>query len=104
MPFMGSPGGGRTLSVAKGDVFITNESTHENDRNSNHPPVIDGGRVYKKRLLVVGYGDGTEANTTDVYAGSPTENAADLTVLGVTAFVAATFATAFPMITFVTEN
>lgn len=184
MPYMATPGGGRTLSTAEGDVFVVNESIHYGDRNSDYPVAIDGGRVYKRRLLVVGYGDGTEGVNTAVagavtrstttvasiavadagsgytvaptvvitggggtgatatatlgangtitgivvtaagtgytsdptatfvssadpahlYDGAKAENAADLAYLNIDAFVAATFKTALPQITFVTES
>jgi hypothetical protein len=102
----------RTISVAEGDVFAVNESLHENDRLSDHPAAIDGGRVYRRRLLVVGYGDGTGADNDNTppnsggayYAGAAAENAADLAALGLIAVPAATFKTALPHITFVTES
>lgn len=98
MPFMAVPGGGRTLSTAEGDVFLINRSVHQDDAASDHPEALDGGRMYKQRLLVVGYGDGT--------GGYPdaASDAADLTALGITAFVAATFKTALPQVYFVTEG
>jgi len=107
MPYMATPGGGRTLSTAKGDAFIVNESIHEGDRNSDYPVAIDGGIVYRRRLLVEGYGDGTETETgegRELYAGAAAENAADLAYLGIDAFPAADFETAFPLVTFVTES
>lgn len=98
MPYMALPGGGRTLSTEEGDVFLVNRSVRENDVLSDHAEALDGGRMYKRRLLVVGYGDGTGG-----YPDAATD-AADLTALGITAFVAATFKTALPQIYFVTEG
>lgn len=43
---------GGTLSEARGDIFILNESVNEDDHASSHPAVIDGGRVYKERLNI----------------------------------------------------
>jgi len=183
MPYMAEPDGGRTLSTAEGDVFAVNETVNMDDRNSDYPAAIDGGRVYRRRLLVIGFGDGTE-NTSNarlgavtvavnavtavavtnggfgyssanpptvtitgdgagatatatvsaagvitgivvtaggagytaatatvtgggaghIYTGDSAENAADLAALGLTPFVAATFKTALPQITFVTES
>jgi hypothetical protein len=38
-------------TLTKGRVFVVNETIRELDHASNHPPVIDGGRVFKSRLL-----------------------------------------------------
>lgn len=89
----------RAVSTAEGDVFIVNRSVHQDDIASDHPEVIDGGRVYKRRLFVVGYGDGT--------GGYPdaASDAADLVALNLeAAMVAATFKAALPQVTFVTEG
>lgn len=97
----------RVQSLAEGDVFVINESIHQGDRNSDYPVAIDGGRVYKRRLLVVGYGDGTESETgqgREKYAGAAAENAADLAYLNIDACLAASFKLALPQITFVTES
>jgi hypothetical protein len=99
----------RVQSLAEGSVFAVNQSVHENDRQSDFPAAIDGGRVYKRRLLVVGYGDGTGgdndvADGAELYAGSAAENAADLAALGIAAMPAANFKAALPQITFVTES
>lgn len=190
MPYMASPGGGRTLSTAKGDVFAINETVKMSDPQSDFPSAITGGRVYQRRLLVVGYGDGTKiggeqpqvitisatgGTFTITYSGQTTSgiaynataatvqtalvalsniaagevtvtgvaggpytvtftgntsispltvsgasltggagtavvtstavtDAADLTALGIDAFVQATFLASLPMISFVTEN
>jgi hypothetical protein len=44
---------GRQLLVV-GSIFIVNESMLENELNSNHPPVFDGGLVYLNRVLQSG--------------------------------------------------
>src|SRR5438132_13928851 len=43
----GASDGRQTLT--RGECFILNESQHENQPHSDHPPVIDGGRVWKNR-------------------------------------------------------
>jgi hypothetical protein len=40
------------LSKAPGDMFITNESVHEANSGSDHPPVLEGGKCWKHRLVV----------------------------------------------------
>lgn len=86
------------VSVAEGDVFLVNRSKHENDVLSDHVEALDGGRMYKQRILVVGYGDGT-GGYPDAAA-----DAADLVALGISAVAANTFKTALPQIYFVTEG
>ncbi len=88
----------RVQSLAEGDVFLVNRSVHENDVLSDFPEALDGGRMYKQRLLVVGYGDGTGG-----YPDAATD-AADLTALGIPAIIAANFKAALPQISFVTEG
>lgn len=88
----------RAVSLVEGDVFIVNRSVHQDDPKSDHLEVIDEGRVYKRRLLVVGYGDGTGG-----YPDAATD-AADLTALSLTAFPSATLKTALPQVYFVTEG
>jgi hypothetical protein len=83
MPYMATPGGGRTLGQGLGDAFILNETVHENDRKSDHPTALDGGRMYKRRLLVVGYGDGTETGANAIL-GATTMSAGAITVIPVT--------------------
>jgi hypothetical protein len=39
-------------TLARGSAFILNVSVREADLHSNHPPVIDGGRVWKDRVLM----------------------------------------------------
>jgi hypothetical protein len=38
-------------TLASGSAFILNETVKENDLHSDHPPVIDGGKVWKARLI-----------------------------------------------------
>jgi len=89
VPYGTATGGGALadatgLSVLRGECFIMNESVHENDKLSDHPPVIDGGRVYQKRLMVV----------------FPTVVAPT----GYTLMPRATFEAAFPSIRYVVES
>jgi hypothetical protein len=41
---------GRQL-LAPGECFVLNETVKENDRASDHPPVLCGGKVWKDRLI-----------------------------------------------------
>src|SRR6476661_8716298 len=41
-------------TLKRGETFIVNETWLEEDRMSNHPGVIDGGRVFKDRILAGG--------------------------------------------------
>lgn len=43
-------------TLAAGSAFIVNETVKENDLHSNHPPVIEGGKVWQARLLQSGVG------------------------------------------------
>lgn len=52
----GASDGRQTLT--KGNCYVINESVHQTDPHSDHPSVIDGGRVWKQRLFVVGAGAG----------------------------------------------
>lgn len=38
-------------TLVRGDAFILNETVLEDDLNSNHPPVFNGGIVFKARIL-----------------------------------------------------
>jgi hypothetical protein len=40
--------------LARGDCFIVNESIREDELNSNHPPVFDGGLCFLSRILQTG--------------------------------------------------
>ena len=86
--------GGATFSTARGDVFILNESIHEYERASDFPSVIEGGRVYKNRLLVdfSGISAPVYDDTTSIGAD-----------VGANLFDKDDFLAAFPLITFVTE-
>lgn len=53
---------------ARGAAFILNRSVHENDRASDHCEAIDGGRVFKKRISMVGSTAPTYADTTAIAA------------------------------------
>jgi hypothetical protein len=95
VPYGTTVGAGNTipdatsLSTARGDMFILNYSVHENDRVSDHlGAAIEGGRVFKKRLNIVG-------NTAIEYnATGP---------LTFTQVPVNTFEAAFPTITYVNE-
>lgn len=41
-----------TTTLKRGEVYIVNETWLEEEMTSNHPGVIDGGRIFKDRLLV----------------------------------------------------
>lgn len=84
MPYMTTPGGGRTLSTARGDVFIINESMHENMPQSDFPAAFDQGMVYKKRLLVEDAGGTANEQQTVTITGSPTGGTFTLTFGGQT--------------------
>jgi hypothetical protein len=88
------------VSVAEGDLFLVNRSKHEDEAFSDHVEALDGGRMYIRRLLVAGYGDGTGG-----YPDAATD-AADVTALfaGATIPTAAQFKAALPQIFFVTEG
>lgn len=89
------------VSILEGDVFILNRSVHENDVASDHPEAIDGGRIYKRRLLVTGYGDGIV--TYSDYA----TDLADIAALGFDAEgipSAVNFKAALPQVYFVVEG
>lgn len=98
VPYQAALPAGYTISTAEGDVFLINRSVHEGDVLGSYPEALDGGRMYIRRLLVVGYGDGTGA-----YPDAASD-AADLAALGIDAMPAATFKTALPQIYFVTEG
>lgn len=55
-----APADGRETLTA-GDCYILNETVFETDRNSDHAPVLDGGRVWEARLNVGGTGQPTLA-------------------------------------------
>lgn len=51
-PYGASSGlGGGVLSTAKGDMYILNRGIKENDYNSDHPEAIEGGLLWKHRIL-----------------------------------------------------
>lgn len=41
-------------TLVKGETYLVNETILETDRYSNHPPAIDGGRIFKARLAAGG--------------------------------------------------
>jgi hypothetical protein len=43
-------------TLVRGNCFIMNETVKQEYLHSNHPPVLDGGRVFKARLLQAGTG------------------------------------------------
>ena len=70
-----------TSCFARGSAFILNRSVHENDRMSDHCEVIDGGRVYKKRLRMTGNTAPTYSDTTSIAStviGTDTAAVADV--------------------------
>lgn len=73
-----------TLSAVRGEMYILNESVHEDANHSDHPPAIDGGRVWKKRLLIAGTGAGgagvNEIQALTVTAGPATSGAFTITL------------------------
>lgn len=40
----------------RGETFVVNETWLEDDNMSNHPGVLDGGKVFRSRLLIGGAG------------------------------------------------
>ncbi len=85
-----TPGG--ALSTAKGDVYVLNESVHENEPGSDHGgAAIDGGRIFAKRLLVIGLNPAAAAEVTALHGAT------------VTAMPRATFEAALPNFTYVAE-
>lgn len=61
VPFGATVAGG-TIAKTKGNVVVLNESVHESQRASDHlGGAMEGGRVYARRILVTGLGDGTAA-------------------------------------------
>jgi hypothetical protein len=52
----------------RGETFIVNETWLETDVDSNHPGVIDGGRVFRARLL---YGGAGQPSVAEVEAAMP---------------------------------
>lgn len=55
-------------TLVRGETYIVNETWLEEDSNSAHPGVIDGGRVFRDRILAGGAGQPTLA---DVEAAMP---------------------------------
>ena len=53
-------------AVGRGDVFLVNQTVLKSDRYSAHPNAIDGGRIFKDRLLR----SGTDVIGKDVDGGS----------------------------------
>jgi hypothetical protein len=43
-------------TLARGDCFVVNESIREDELNSNHPPVFDGGLSFVSRIIQSGGG------------------------------------------------
>jgi hypothetical protein len=41
---------------AAGSTFVVNESIREDELNSNHPPVFDGGLIFLSRVIQAGVG------------------------------------------------
>ncbi len=55
-------------TLVRGETYIVNETWMESDVASNHPGVIDGGRVFKDRILFGGAG---QPSVEDVEAAMP---------------------------------
>jgi hypothetical protein len=54
----------------RGDIFLVNETVLKSDRYSAHPVAIDGGRIFKSRLMVAGANGGaTTANAGTAFYG-----------------------------------
>lgn len=49
-------------TATRGSVYVLNETVVLSDPNSDHPPVFEGGRVYRDRLNIAGANQITEAN------------------------------------------
>lgn len=49
-------------TMTRGAVYILNETQVLSDENSDHPPVLEGGLVYRDRLNIAGANQATEAN------------------------------------------
>jgi hypothetical protein len=43
-------------TLARGSCWIMNETVREQDLHSSHPPVLDGGRVFRSRIIQAGTG------------------------------------------------
>jgi hypothetical protein len=43
-------------TLTQGAAFLLEETVKENDLHSDHPPVVDGGRVWQLRLIQSGVG------------------------------------------------
>ena len=41
-------------TLVRGSVFLVNETVKESDLHSDHPPALEGGKVWKARILVAG--------------------------------------------------
>jgi len=51
-PYDVSPVNDGRQTLARGKCFILNETVVNDDPKSDHPPVLDGGRVWKGRLIM----------------------------------------------------
>lgn len=49
-------GTGREVAPVRGECFICNETIKEDERASDHPPVLEGGLVYLDRIIQSGAG------------------------------------------------
>jgi len=58
-----------TGALVKGETFVVNETWLEEDLMSNHPGVLDAGKVFKARLLVGGAGQPTLAGFNTAMPG-----------------------------------
>lgn len=58
-----------TTTLVRGRTFMINETILESDRNSAHFGVVEGGRVYRDRMLVGAAGQPTRAAVEAVMPG-----------------------------------
>lgn len=64
-PFASNATDGRQ-TLRRGQAFVLNESLLESDDVSNHPGVLEGGRMWRARLKI-----GSEANPTSIGGNNP---------------------------------
>lgn len=41
-------------TMTRGQIFLVNETVKESDLHSDHPPVLEGGKVWQARILIAG--------------------------------------------------
>jgi hypothetical protein len=55
-PYDPAAADGRQLAPARDTTFVVNESIREDEMESNHPPVLDGGKCFRDRIIQSGAG------------------------------------------------